>query len=192
MKKQNFRMLLAIAALAATSSSHAVLIDFADLASAGDHGIAGYASAGYRIGSSRVENDAFFVWGRASPDFAGQVALTNGWDGLSTVLTREDGATFSLVSMDLSEAWRQPSYDPTAVVFVGTRADGSTVRQQVTLDGLFGFQHVDFGSDFAAVTSVSWIQSWQYHQFGNVAVIAVPLPTTLALLLTGLMLMRRH
>lgn len=109
-------------------------------------------------------------------------------DGV-TVLTKIGGGSFSLESIDLSEVYNQQSYSPINVTFVGNLSGGGTSSVSIDLDLIFGNQTFSFGSAFSDVTSVSWAQTFGYHQFDNLTMDAgnsVPEPSSLALMALAL------
>lgn len=81
------------------------------------------------------------------------------------VLTKDDGGTFRVVSIDLAELL--PGAPIAVVPFTGTRADGSTVTVTFTTDGIAGLETFAF-SGFESLTSLSWAQDPLFHQFDNI------------------------
>ena len=87
-------------------------------------------------------------------------------------------------SIDLSEVYNQTSYAATNVTFVGALSGGGTTSVSVDLDLIFGNQTFNFGNAFSSVTSMSWVQTFNYHQFDNLVMdngTSVPEPSSLAL-----------
>jgi hypothetical protein len=71
-----------------------------------------------------------------------------------TVMTRDDGGTFAMVSIDLSlGAPGSPAGVP--IAFIGHKANGDTVTAHMTL-GFFGFQTFALPLDFTDLTSVQF------------------------------------
>jgi hypothetical protein len=87
-------------------------------------------------------------------------------DGVN-LLTREDGATFTVVSIDIAE-FQPTNLTPRQVSFTGTKADGTKVTQTFTTDGLAGFETFTL-QGFNDLVSMSWVQAYPYHQFDNIA-----------------------
>ncbi|MGC4076151.1 MAG: PEP-CTERM sorting domain-containing protein [Rubrivivax sp.] len=176
--------LLAAAVLAATALpalAAPTVIDFESLAHVDDSiADAGhvYTEHGYTL--SDGGSFPFATIGTQAADFIGSTALINDNDDGLTTLARTDGGLFSLLSIDLAELFADPAA-PVHVLFSGLLADGGTVQQGFTLDGLFGAQTFAFDASFTNLVSVSWANTADYHQFDNIAVAEVPEPGSAAL-----------
>ena len=70
-------------------------------------------------------------------------------------LKRDDGAPFTLTSIDLSPTWT--SIYTAVVTLVGTKLDGSTVSQSFNAGTTLGF-HTFAVTGFNDVTAVTWFQ----------------------------------
>jgi hypothetical protein len=119
--------------------------------------------------------------------YAGSRGLSPFDAGQITTLTEDDGTTFSLLSIDLAKNF---AFDENpAVLFTGTKADGSLVFQAFATDnppGVAEFETFTF-TGFTDLRSVSWAQGAApfAHQFDNIVleptVAAVPEPSGLVL-----------
>ena len=147
---------------------------FSELASTADQNIGVYDSSGYTVTANLNLPDQFTVFGSSnSTRYAGAPALTAYAEPTTITLKRDDGAPFTLVSMQLSTIWSSV-YNVT-VSFTGHKADGSLVQQSFPIGSQLGFHLVTF-SGFTNVTSVTWGVSGEndYHQFNDVIVQASP------------------
>ena len=167
--------------LCGVGTAHAATIDFDSLGQAGGGFIlvgSPYAEDGFRLTAA---GGFFRMWRDAHPYYPGSPAFTSPTPNDTITLTEIGGATFNILSIDLSEAVNLGGQN-VSVTFVGTRADTSTVNQTFNLDGSFGPETFAF-TGFTNLVSVSWVQSPDYHQFDNVVV--APEPGTLALFAIG-------
>lgn len=157
--------------VAGAASLESFVIDFESLAAPGTDAtyMATYTEDGFTLVSESNSSESAF----ASPQsdntdaYEGSAALVNNEDNGVTALTKDDGGTFNAESIDLAELWTfgEGSRD---VPFTGTRADGSTVSQTFTTDGIRGFQTFTF-EGFTDLVSLSWIQLYPYHEFDNIS-----------------------
>ena len=178
-----------------TFSVSAAVIDFETLAhdSAGVNNIdSPYIEAGYIIQdpdkASGTKNNAFAVYGTENPGFSGSTALYNRTVNGVTSISRQDGTPFNLFSIDLAELNGDVgSPDVLQVTFEGLFAGGGTVSQTFQLDGdAFGAETFIF-TGFNNLASVIWVQETPYHQFDNIVLSAVPVPSAVWLFLSGLL-----
>lgn len=133
-----------------------------------------YTEAGYTFNTTAEDVPKFRVYG--STDTAGYggspaLAIAN-WPTTISV-RRDDGAPFTIESIDLAETWSSV-YIPT-VTFKGTKSDGRVVQQSFQLDNFFNntnaFQTFNFVG-FDDVVSVDWFTHDvnNAHQFDDVVV----------------------
>jgi hypothetical protein len=137
-----------------------------------------YTEDGFTLTAGAGEPTAFARWGTGDPQYPGSTALFHQSNsGTSTItLTQVGGGPFDLASMQISEL-NTGTGQSVPLNFTGTKAGGGTVTASFTLDGNFGFQTFTF-NDFTNLTSVSWVQESQFHQFDLITVAPVPEPTT--------------
>ncbi len=156
-------------------STGAIVLDFEDLATSGaDYTyVAAYSRDGFTLTSpscvasaSCTDDEAFAAPQPDNALYEGSTALLNNMPDGVTLLTKDDGGTFTVASIDIAEF--QPSnLTPREVSFTGTRADGSTATATFTTDGLAGFETFTF-QGFTDLVSLSWVQAYPYHQFDNI------------------------
>ena len=141
------------------------------------------------------EHNEFDYFGTLSNEFYGATALLNCCGLNTTVLTRTDGGTFNLLSIDLIEIrgfnsdGTQADVGPGHVMFVGTKRTGATVSYAATFLQFPTASEIDFAG-FTDLLSVWWQQGpgsfdGAQHQFDNIRVQSVPEPATLFLLGIG-------
>ena len=177
-------ILASIVLLAVSANSQAVVIAFDSLETPGLQSMVSYSEAGYTFTGS---TNNFATWGTDSTNYAGSAGLFNNTGDGITTLAADDGSLFSLNSMDLSEVYNQSSYTSTDVIFTALFSDGTTAIYTATLDLAFGYETFDFGGLFTNIKSVSWTQTYNYHQFDNLVInSAVPEPASILLMLIGL------
>jgi hypothetical protein len=145
------------------------------------------------------------------PAYPGVPAMYNRQAGGGLILTKADGGTFSLLSIDLVElpglnadgtAVRSPT-GQFSVTFVGNEADGSTVSSTATVIDFADDPHLQtFNfSGFNNLVSVNWFQGdgggydhfgvWSggnTHEFDNIVVnTAVPEPSMFLVFSIGML-----
>ncbi|MFO1321393.1 MAG: PEP-CTERM sorting domain-containing protein [Burkholderiales bacterium] len=174
-----------------TLPGRAAVIDFAGLSAPGnDFAFLGttVAQGGFVFESTpSLYGGELGVWQDDSPNHpAGGVAgtsLVEYYAYAVTTMTPADGQPFRLDAIDLAP-WRAGQYGSFDVTFVGTKRDGSTVAQTVTVRNANGavpvLQHFPF-SGFIDLASVAFVQgespsSYTAYQFNRVDVSRAPVP----------------
>lgn len=186
--KRILMSLLAVLGMAGSSPASAVVIDFEALAQ---------TSTGFTFPGNVYTEDGFSVtningFGFAVPGsgqvnwYTGSTAMFINGSNNTASLARVGGGSFDLISIDLSEI-DVGRLGPTPVTFTGHLTGGGTVVQSITLNGVFGMETMVF-SGFTNLSSVTWQQLFEYHQFDNIVVqaVGVSAPGTASLLLCAL------
>lgn len=83
------------------------------------------------------------------------------------LITRVRDTSFDFLSIDVSELLNATS-QITPITFYGQQLGGGLVSSTVALDGVFGLETFLFGDIFRGVTSITWAQEADYHQFDNI------------------------
>lgn len=173
----NFLKNFSMATLGATviaigmgGTAHALtVIDFQSLAQSGG-GSSGqgfsYTEDGYTL-TNTTQPHVFVSLNTGDFRYLGSTALFNNAVNGTTVLTKNDGAIFDLISIDLGELYEP--FDSSTVTFVGKKTDNSTISNTFSLDGIKGFQTFNF-TDFTNLVSANWLQIPPFHQFDNIVV----------------------
>ena len=174
------------------SNSHAVTvtIDFEMLASTTDT----YVLAGpvYKEKTFSISNlssslaDALASAGSGNTDeYPGSAALFNNVPDGITELKKTSGDTFDLLSIDLTESTTTAA--SSTITFTGNVFGGGTVTEPIDLDGTFGFETLTF-TGFTNLTSVTWVNTFDYHSFDNIVLdtSSVPVPAAAWLFGSGL------
>ena len=170
----------------------AVVIDFENLAHNGDDIVdyfSTYTEDGFILGSydgNELSKDLTVYGTAAEGAYAGSTMLMNdGWETL-TVLTAENGATFTLNAISLCELSTDNTESYT-ITFTGVLSDGNTVTQSLTLNGTFDTKTYAFGSNFTDLVSVSWDAGVYGVQFDNINASSspVPVPSAVWLMFSG-------
>ena len=179
------------------ASANAVVIDFDPLAHTGTGPVnigTTYTEDGFTLtadSASTTANDTFYAHGTSSDLYRGSTALFHGADNGVTVLTRSDGGSFNLLSIELAELNRVGTEYNIDVTFTGVLAAGGTVIQSFNLDNVAamgsGFQKFTFPGIFQNLVSVSWLEAPDYHQFDKIEVAAIPVPPAVWLFGSGLL-----
>jgi hypothetical protein len=177
-----FTLLFVVAA----STTRADTLTFNTLEQAGSsliHISDPYFESGYRI----QNGGELYSAQQSNILYAGSAGLHERISNGLITLSRADGNTFTLTSIDLSVL--HPQGTSPAVVFVGTQSGGGTVTQTFT-PNTFGFQTFVFSSSFTNLINVTWHQGTDElnaHEFDNIVVSSVPEPASMILLGSGLM-----
>ncbi len=119
-----------------------------------------YSEDGFTISGPNLQS-----WGTLANRYSGSTALYSGASNGVTTLTKDDGGSFAMTSINLAE------FNPEIadVNFVGQLTNGGTTSQTFTLDGMaFGQETFLFDNSFGNVTSVSWVQESPFHQFDDI------------------------
>ncbi|MDF5708650.1 MAG: hypothetical protein PUP90_13430 [Nostoc sp. S4] len=160
----------AIAIGMGTTAQALTVIDFESLAQPGDgttdQGFS-YTEDGYTLTNTNINQFPFATFNTGKSRYLGSTALYNNSIDGTTVLTRNDGGIFDLLSIDLGEL-NEP-FESSTVTFVGTKADNSVISNSFNLNGVKGFQTFAF-TDFTNLVSTSWQQIAPFHQFDNIVV----------------------
>ncbi len=161
---------IAIATGMGTTAQALTVIDFQSLAQSGDsittQGFS-YTEDGYTLTNLNINSSPFATFNTEEPRYLGSTALYNDTVDGTTVLTKNDGDIFDLISIDLGEL-NQP-FDSSKVTFFGTKADNSVISNTFNLNGVKGFQTFAF-TDFTNLVSTTWQQVSPFHQFDNIVV----------------------
>ncbi len=185
------KLILTVVVLALSGVANATVIDFDARESASLTSSAYYSEDGFTFISSDTGSSAFGSWGSTDSNYTGSAAMFNNFANETTILTADNGSAFDLNSIDLAEVYNKDSYAATEVIFTATLAAGGSASYTAILDLVFGNQAVNFGSVFNDVTSVSWVQTYEYHQFDNLVINEdageIPEPLSLAILGLGLL-----
>jgi hypothetical protein len=151
------------------TSAGSVVMDFESLAASGPTFtfVSTYSEDGFTLVDPDNGGSQAFGAPQTQNDFyQGSTSLVNNTPGDVTVLTKDDGGTFTAASIDIAELV-VTDLRPRDVNFTGTRADGSTVTATLTTDEVAGFETFTF-QGFTDLVSLSWVQAPPFHQFDNI------------------------
>jgi hypothetical protein len=196
--------------LTSWNSVGATVIGFESLYPYGGDMTALYQENGYTLtnnaasvfNNQAITDVSFGWWGINSTNFAGSLGFfTNYWP-LTVTLTKDEGGSFSMYSIDLSRMGLLAQYGAPgirSVIFNGIKFDNTTVTQTFTYSDAVAFQTFLFSGDFKDLKSLSWAPASQtitagigvqYYQFDNITMYplsaSVPLPPSALLLVPGL------
>ncbi len=187
-----------LAALAAAGTADAAVIGFDELAQNGNSFTSHVSvdAGGFNFVSNLGMNANYLVWGTTHNSNADQggATLSHNYGGTTTTMSKIDGGTFSLLSIDFGDVYNQ-AYNIQTIQIVGTKSDLSTVTQTVTTDALIGLETFSF-VNFVDLIAVEWTPLTgtgnKYLQLDNIVVDdpspvpGVPEPMTLSLFGAGL------
>lgn len=158
--------LLCVILLSAVSTTQAALIDFESLKNTQTSQVGSvYLEDGFRL-DSLTRNMPFTSFGTTDTRFVESTAIFSNISNGLIRLTRADNGLFDMTSIRLAELNSLGS----KVTFTGLLGNGSTVSQQVQLDGNKGFQTFAFTSQFVGLSQITWLQTSPYHQFDDILV----------------------
>lgn len=130
-----------------------------------------YAHEGYELNSTASEFAASLNgrWRMSLPNdhrYTGSNALSSVWAPVTISLSRTDGATFSIDTIDLYP-WL-PVYNP-SVSFTAELSDGGSVNQVFNLQGST-IQTYQFDGQFNDIVELTWQYTGfaDYHTFDNI------------------------
>lgn len=178
-------ILVALLLLSSVVTSQATTITFDSLEQAGSgyQFMPTYSENGFQLtsgnfGSAQQGNSDWYL---------GSASLFNNSGNGVTTLTKIGGGTFDFDSVDLAPVSKYYG-SGAAVSFIGKLHDGGTVTASYTLNDSYSFQTFVL-SGFDKLDSVTWEQTYNYHQFDNLVLdqsAPVPEPGTMALLSIGM------
>lgn len=150
--------------------SGSVVLDFEELATGVGPGVrvpAPYLVQGYVLHTSAPTR--FFSPASTFRWYGGSAALfVDDIRGVEAILTREDGSSFSVSSIDLARLFGTATAE---VTFIGTTRGGGTVQQTVPVTGL-AFETFPL-SGFDDLIELRWSQATGFspklHQFDDIA-----------------------
>jgi hypothetical protein len=186
MKKTILALAIAIFAQGYAVQASAATLTFESLASADDNLSVGttYVEQGFQVSDLSTTANGFATWGALNYFFSGSTALINNNDAGQTVLAQVGGGAFSLLAIDLTVMYPTVTADGSDITFTGTKLDNSTVTASFHVTDT-GTQTFAF-TGFTNLTSVTWANDSNLHQFDNINVAAVPEPESYAMFLAGL------
>jgi hypothetical protein len=182
-------LMTAVLMMTGAGAAEATVISFDGLAYPGYCNPCG--EAGYSF-SANGFGDALFTWGpqpepKSADPSTTSSALGLSYELLTATLTKDDGGSFFLNSIDFSDTLNI-AY-PVAFDMVFNFTGGGTSTVSYTLDSLVGLETFSFAA--VALDSVSWTATsttvlFDGLQWDNVNVAATPIPASLPLFISAL------
>jgi hypothetical protein len=177
------------------SSAHAerVVLDFEELTTPG---------TGFSLIGNSYSKDGFTVrafpagdlgyWRSNDSSFPGSTALFPYASGgaPSTQIIRDDGLTFDLKSIMISE-WNVEWSSGVTLTLNGIRSDNSQINVPIALDGTFGFETFNF-EDFTGLKEIRLIHGDYKSQYDNIVLDVIPEPCTLVLMSFGTIILLKR
>jgi hypothetical protein len=173
------------AVIAVTLQAPATTIDFESLSHAGNGATSvasPYVEDGFSLTSTWVVNahPPISVWGTASSNYAGSTGLFSDVGGTYFTLSRSDGLSFDVASIDLSSVYGSPiTTYRLETQFIGKRDDSSLVEHEISVRPFFGFRTYALPG-FTNIVSLRWNQAGlepiviEPHQFDNIVITPEP------------------
>lgn len=165
-----------------------IVVDFETLATPGSGNTSTgttYAEDGFLLTAIGGDPPHFQFFETESPFFPGSTALFFGQPSMLARLETSSGQPFNIASIDLAPGFNGGG---AVIAFTGFLNGGGTVSQAFTSPtGSFELTTFSF-SGFDDLLRLEWSEGFDLgHQFDNIVVAAVPEPTVLAVLATGLL-----
>ena len=164
---------VAILLVSGITNAENIVIDFDNLPGYGDIG-SDYLEDGYLLTTSASFENTL-LYGEH------KVVLLNMADDATITLTKNDGGSFELLSMDVSSG---PSQD---ITFVGTKINNNLVYSTISLSENMALQTYYF-DNFENLVSVSWL--CDPTGYDNIHII--PEPSSLILFVGSILLYRQR
>jgi hypothetical protein len=189
--------LVCAGALTNTLEATATTIDFESLLHPDDGAtnvVSPYVEDGFVLTSTwgGFSHPPFSVWGTASPNFAGSTGLFGDVGGTVFTLSRLDGSSFDVASIDLSSVYRIPVTDLRLETgFFGFRDDSSFIERNISIRPFFGFRTFALPG-FTDIVFLTWSEPGlttivlEQHQFDNIVIAPEPGPALLLFVGLGL------
>jgi hypothetical protein len=195
-----FAALIGVGVFANASMGLAVTIDFESLSHAGNDLVTvpdTYLQDGFSVSTHRNPQLPFYVWGTASPNFAGSTgvfsALGNPNVSHTLNLLLGPGGPFSVTSIDISPAYNVETTNRVRIHFDGILQNFGSITQTIDVPWFFGFQTFSL-TGFNNLRSLRFLQPMPYasyvqFQFDNIVAFATPEPGIIALGSLGFLLL---
>lgn len=173
----------------ATVAVPTAVIDFESLAHKDadivGHG-ASYTEEGYLLRNLATEAESgwapsFSTYGQQTNNFLGSTALINDNYPGTTRLAAQNGALFSVYSIQLTELSVESAYAD-SIIFNGIKADGTVVSFTSAINGVFDTETLYFTPGlFVDLQALEWETPAMGIQFDNINVSPVPIPSSILL-----------